>query len=114
VLSGIGLYGVISYSVVQRTREIGIRAALGASAKNILGLILRSGMKLTAIGLVLGIAGAFGLTRFLSSMLFGVGTYDPVTVSAVAAILALMALLACYIPARRATKANPLVALRAD
>jgi putative ABC transport system permease protein len=112
VLSGIGLYGVISYSVVQRTREIGIRAALGANATNILGLILRSGITLTAIGLVLGIAGAFGLTRFLASMLFGVGNYDPVTLSAVAAALALMALLACYIPARRAMKVNPIVALR--
>jgi putative ABC transport system permease protein len=111
-LAGIGLYGVISYSVGQRTREIGIRAALGANAKDILGLILRSGMTLTAIGLVLGIAGAFGLTRFLSFMLFGIGNYDPVTLAAVAAALALMALLACYIPARRAMKVNPIVALR--
>ena len=114
VLSGIGLYGVISYSVVQRTREIGIRGALGANAANILGLILRSGITLTVIGLVLGIAGAFGLTRFLSSMLYGVGNYDPVTLSAVATALSLMALLACYIPARRATKVNPIVALRTE
>jgi putative ABC transport system permease protein len=113
-LSAIGLYGVISYSVVQRTREIGIRAALGASAADILGLILRSGMSLTAIGLVMGIAGAFGLTRFLSSMLFGIGSNDPVTLSVVAVALALIALLACYIPARRAMKVNPIVALRCD
>jgi putative ABC transport system permease protein len=113
-LSAIGLYGVISYSVVRRTREIGIRAALGASAADILGLILRSGMSLTAIGLVMGIAGAFGLTRFLSSMLFGIGSNDPVTLSVVAVALALIALLACYIPARRAMKVNPIVALRCD
>jgi putative ABC transport system permease protein len=113
-LSAIGLYGVISYSVVQRTREIGIRAALGANATNILGLILRSGMSLTGIGLVLGIAGAFGLTRFLSSMLFGIGSNDPVTLSAVALALAFIALLACLIPARRAMKVSPIVALRCD
>ena len=113
-LSAIGLYGVISYSVVQRTREIGIRAALGANATNIFSLILRSGMSLTAVGLFLGIAGAFGLTRFLSSMLFGIGSNDPLTLAAVAASLALIALLACYIPARRAMRVSPIVALRCD
>lgn len=113
-LSAIGLYGVIAYSVVQRTREIGIRAALGANAANIRGLILRSGMMLTALGLVLGAGGAFGLTRFLASMLFGVGKNDPVTLVVVATALALMALLACYLPARRATKVNPIVALRTE
>ncbi len=113
-LSAIGLYGVISYSVVQRTQEIGIRAALGADAANIFGLILRSGMTLTALGLILGIGGAFGLTRFLASMLFGIGSNDPVTLAVVAATLALIALLACYLPARRAMKVNPIVALRCE
>ena len=113
-LSAIGLYGVIAYSVVQRTREIGIRAALVANAANIRGLILRSGMMLTALGLVLGAAGAFGLTRFLASMLFGIGKNDPVTLVVVATALALMALLACHLPARRATKVNPIVALRTE
>ena len=111
-LSAIGLYGVISYSVVQRTREIGIRAALGANAAAIFALILRSGMTLTAIGLVLGMGGAFGLTRFLASMLFGIGSNDPVTLAVVAVTLALIALLACYLPARRAMKVSPIVALR--
>ena len=99
---------------MQRTREIGIRAALGANATNIFSLILRSGMSLTAVGLILGIAGAFGLTRFLSSMLFGIGSNDPLTLAAVAASLALIALLACYIPARRAMRVSPIVALRCD
>ena len=113
-LSAIGLYGVISYSVVQRTREIGIRAALGANAAAIFALILRSGMTLTAIGLVLGMGGAFGLTRFLAAMLFGIGSNDPVTLAVVAVTLALIALLACYLPARRAMKVDPIVALRCE
>ncbi len=112
VLAAIGLYGVISYSVVQRTREIGIRAALGASPANIRGLVLRSAMTLTAIGLLIGIAAALGLSRFLSSMLFNTGKYDPVTFAGVAASLALVALLACLVPVRRAMKVNPIVALR--
>jgi putative ABC transport system permease protein len=112
LLAAIGLYGVISYSVVQRTREIGIRAALGAHPGNIRALILRSAMTLTGIGLVLGIAGALGLAQFLSSMLFNIGKYDPATFAAVGVILAGVALLACLIPARRAMKVNPIVALR--
>lgn len=112
LLSGIGIYGVISYSVVQRTHEIGIRAALGASTANVLSLVLRGGMIMTLIGLVLGLAGAFGLTRLLSTLLFGVGERDPLTIAGVAVLLAAVAVFACLIPARRATKVDPLIALR--
>jgi putative ABC transport system permease protein len=112
LLAAIGLYGVISYSVVQRTREIGIRAALGANPGDIRALVLRGAMTLTALGLVLGVAGALGLARFLSSMLFDTGKYDPATLAGVAALLALVAVLACLVPARRAMRVNPIVALR--
>jgi putative ABC transport system permease protein len=112
LLSAIGIYGVISYSVAQRTHEIGIRAALGASAGNILGLVLRSGMSMAGIGLVVGLAGALALSRLLATLLFGVGERDPVTIAAVAAILGCVALFACYIPAHRATRVDPIVALR--
>jgi len=112
LLAAIGLYGVISYSVVQRTREIGIRAALGANPGDIRALVLRGAMSLTALGLALGIAGALGFDRLLSSMLFETGQYDPLTLAGVAALLALVALLACLIPARRAMRVNPIVALR--
>jgi putative ABC transport system permease protein len=112
LLAAIGLYGVISYSVVQRTREIGIRTALGANPGNIRSLVLRGAMTLTAIGLVIGVGAAFGLAQFLSSMLFNTGKYDPLTFAAVAAVLALVALLACLVPVRRAMRVNPIVALR--
>ncbi|HEY4245976.1 MAG TPA: ABC transporter permease [Lacunisphaera sp.] len=114
ILAAIGLYGVISYSVVQRTREIGIRAALGANPRNILGLILRSAMALTAFGLLLGLAGALGLSQFLSSMLFNIGKYDPETFAAVAGLLVLVTLLASLFPVRRAMKVNPIVALKCE
>ena len=112
LLAAIGIYGVISYSVEQRTHEIGIRAALGASKADLVRLILRSGMAMAGIGLVLGFGGALGLTRLLTNLLFGVGERDPMTLGGVAALLAGVALLACYIPARRATKVDPMVALR--
>jgi putative ABC transport system permease protein len=112
LLSAIGIYGVISYSVTQRTREIGIRAALGASRGNVLWLILRHGLLLTALGLALGMGGALVLTQLLSSLLFGVGGRDALTLTVVAGILGLVAVLACIFPARRATKVDPLVALR--
>jgi putative ABC transport system permease protein len=114
VLAVIGIYGVVSYSITQRTHEIGIRAALGANSGNIMGLVLRSGMAPVALGLIIGLAGVFGLTRFLSSLLFGVGEHDPMTIAAVALILALVALIACYLPARRAARVNPMVALRCE
>jgi len=112
VLAGIGIYGVISYSVAQRTREIGIRAALGASERMLLRMVLNRGVFLTAIGLAIGLAGALGLTRLMTSLLFGVGARDPMTMVAVAIALASVALFASYVPARRATKVDPIVALR--
>jgi putative ABC transport system permease protein len=114
LLSAIGLYGVISYSVSQRTREIGIRTALGATSKNILWLILRSGLVLTGIGLLIGFAGSFGAGQVLASMLFEVEKFDLATLGSVVILLVGMALLACYLPARRAVRVNPIVALRQD
>ena len=112
LLSAIGIYGVISYTVAQRTHELGVRAALGASAKALIGMVVRNGMTLTLVGLALGIAGALGLTQLLGTLLFGVSPRDPVTLAGSAAILAAVALLACYVPARRAARMDPLVALR--
>ncbi len=112
LLSAVGIYGVISYSVTQRTHEFGIRAALGASTGSLLGLVLRGGMLMTGIGLALGFIGALGLTRLMQSLLFGVGARDPVTIVAVGGILGCVALLACYIPAYRATQVDPVSALR--
>jgi putative ABC transport system permease protein len=112
LLSAMGIYGVISYAVAQRTHEIGIRAALGASGGALLALILRGGMALTAVGLVLGAVGALALTRLLESLLFGVGARDPLTLIIAACVLGFVAMLACFIPARRAGRIDPMVALR--
>jgi putative ABC transport system permease protein len=112
LLSAIGIYGVISYSVTQRTREIGIRTALGATRGDVLALVLRQGMGLAVLGLLLGVAGSLALTQLLTNLLFGVGGRDPATLAAVAAGLGLVALVACLLPARRAARVNPLVALR--
>ena len=112
LLASLGIYGVLAYFVTQHTNEIGVRLALGASARNILFLVLRKGMGLTLLGVGIGVAVALGLTRFMSSMLFGVKALDPLTFVTVPLLLAGVALLACYLPARRATKVDPLVALR--
>ena len=112
LLSAIGIYGVISYTVAQRTHEIGVRAALGASGAALLRMVLTSGMGLTLFGLAIGLGGALALTQLLGSLLFGVSARDPLTLGASAVVLVLVAFLACYIPARRAAKLDPLVALR--
>jgi predicted permease len=112
VLGIIGIYGVISYTVSQRQREIGIRLALGAQSDDVVEMVLRQGARLALVGVVIGIAAAWGLTPLMRSLLFGVTAQDPQTFAAVAVLLILVALLACYIPARRATRIDPLVALR--
>lgn len=112
LLSAVGIYGVISYSVAQRTGEIGIRAALGASRIDVLGLILGRGIWMTGAGLAVGFAGALALTRLLATLLFGVGPWDPFTMVVVCGMLASVGLLACYLPARRAAQVDPAVALR--
>ena len=112
VLTIVGLYGVMSYSVAQRTNEIGIRMALGAQTRDVLSLIVKQGFKLVLIGLAIGLVGAFALMRVISSLLFGVTTKDPFTFAAVAGLLAVVALLACYLPARRASRVDPMEALR--
>jgi putative ABC transport system permease protein len=110
----VGLYGVIAYSVSQRRREIGIRMALGARRNKVLKMVIRQGVKLALIGVAIGLAGALGLTRFLSGLLYGVEPGDPLTLVAVSALLIAVSLLASYIPARQAAKVDPLVALRHD
>ncbi|HEX7958604.1 MAG TPA: FtsX-like permease family protein, partial [Terriglobales bacterium] len=112
LLAAIGLYGVISYSVTQRTQEMGVRMALGAAPGDLLRLIVAGGTRLAAIGIAAGILAALILTRFMSSMLFGVHPADPLTFVAVSIVLLLVVLFACYVPARRATKIDPMVALR--
>jgi putative ABC transport system permease protein len=112
ILAALGIYGVISYAVVQRTNEIGLRMALGAQGSDVLRLIGTSGMKLAAAGTIIGAAGAFALTRFMSTMLFGVSAIDPLTFIAMAGALIAVTMVACYVPAKRASKVDPLVALR--
>jgi predicted permease len=114
LLAAVGIYGVLSQRVAQRTQEIGIRVALGAQRDDVLKLIIGEGLRVTFIGIAIGIAGSLALARFLSSMLYGVKPTDPLTVAAVSCLLLLVALLACYLPARRAVRLDPLVALRCE
>jgi putative ABC transport system permease protein len=114
LLATIGLYSVMTYTVSQRTREIGLRMALGAQTRDVLQMVLRQGLKLVLTGLALGLLGAFALTRVLTGLLLGVGTTDPLTFFAVAFLLLTVAALACWIPARRATKVEPMIALRSE
>jgi putative ABC transport system permease protein len=112
VLAAVGIYGVMAYAVSGRTHEIGVRMALGAQPRNVFGLVMRDGMIVTLAGVALGLAGAFAATRVLGSQLYGVGTTDALTFGAVSLLLAAVALVASYIPARRAMKVDPMVALR--
>jgi putative ABC transport system permease protein len=114
VLAGVGLFGVLSYAVSRRTREIGVRMALGARAADVLRMVVRQGMTLTAIGLVIGAGAALAATRAMAGLLFGVGASDPATYVALALVLAAVALLACWLPARRAARVDPMVALRSE
>jgi putative ABC transport system permease protein len=109
-----GVYGVMAYSVSQRTRELGIRMALGAQARQVLQLVLRQGMALAAIGLLVGLFAAFGSTRLVGTLLYGVNPSDPLIFFGVTLLLAAAALAACYFPARRALKIDPVIALRFD
>jgi len=112
LLAAVGIYGIVSYTAVERTHEMGIRAALGASSGSLRALIFRGGMRLAAIGLLFGLLAMVPATDVLSSMLYDVGTYDPLTIAVVAALLCGVAALACFLPARRITKADPIEALR--
>jgi putative ABC transport system permease protein len=112
LIAAIGIYGVLAYTMTQRTQEFGIRLALGAQPRKVLGMMLGHGVILVMIGVGFGVAGALAITRYLLSMLFGLTAVDPLTYLAVAVLFTAVALLASYVPARRATKVDPLVALR--
>ncbi|HMZ79371.1 MAG TPA: FtsX-like permease family protein, partial [Acidobacteriota bacterium] len=114
VLAVLGIYGVMSYSVTQRTQEIGIRLALGARTSDVIGLVVNHGMRLAVVGITLGLLGSYVLSRFLTSLLFGVQATDPATYILLSLTLLVVARLACYLPARRAARIDPMVALRCE
>jgi putative ABC transport system permease protein len=114
LLAAVGIFGVMNYSLTLRTREIGLRMALGAQHRAVLMLMLKQGLRLTLIGTAIGLAGALALTRLMSSLLFGVDAADPATFAVIVPLLIVVSLIACYLPARRATRIDPLIALRSE
>jgi putative ABC transport system permease protein len=111
-LAGVGIYAVMSYAVSQRTHEIGIRMALGAQARDIFKLVITQGLALTLVGIVIGLAGAYAMTRAMAQILYGISTTDPITFVGISLLLGCVSMLACYVPTRRAISVDPMIALR--